>query len=362
MSSPELRIDQLSGLPVILAPGRGERPEGFMTRTSESKGSADCPFCEGREERTPPEVYATRPGGEPDSPGWTTRVVPNLYPALADPKAAHANQDSGGIDRELDSHSGGVMGDAGAFATAGDPLLESRRAGDPNLFVAKPARGAHEVIVNSPAHATAMAELSEEQLAAAVETWRERMRAHADASYVQLIVNEGGGAGASLEHTHAQLYALDFVPAAVARERERVGAYAERTAGGSLLSDVLVEVVRRQDRLVAIDDEAALICPWASRSPFELRVVPRTAAASFAEDSTGAAMIHTALRLLAERFDDPPELNLWVRTAPRGADNFHWHVDVAPRLSIKASFEFATGVDINTYPPERAAADLRECL
>ena len=101
------------------------------------------------------------------------------------------------------------------------------------------------------------------------------MRAHAEASYVQLIVNEGGGAGASLEHTHAQLYALPFVPAAVARERERVGAYGERTAGGGLLSDVLVEEVRRGERLVAIDDEAALICPWASRSPFELRVIPR---------------------------------------------------------------------------------------
>jgi len=363
VSSPELRIDQLSGLPVILAPGRAERPEGFRTRAREPKGPESCPFCEGREERTPPEVFATRAGGgAPDTGGWTTRVVPNLYPALDGPKIADANQDSEEIDRELDSHSGGVMGDAGAFATVGDPLLESRRSGDPNLFVAKPARGAHEVIVNSPAHATAMGELSEEQLAAAVATWRERMRAHAGASFVQLIVNEGGGAGASLEHTHAQLYALDFVPAAVARERERVGAYAERTQGGSLLSDVLVEEVRRQDRLVAIDDEAALICPWASRSPFELRVIPRTAAASFADDTAGPAMLHTALRLLAERFDGPPELNLWVRTAPRGAEHFHWHVDIAPRLSIKASFEFATGVDIVTYPPERAAADLRECL
>ena len=130
------------------------------------------------------------------------------------------------------------------------------------------------MIVNAPEHVTAMAELNEEQFAAAVATWRERMRAHADASYVQLIVNEGGGAGASLEHTHAQLYALPFVPAAVARERERAGAYAERTAGGGLLSDVLVEEVRRSERLVAIDEEAALICPWASRSPFELRRDP----------------------------------------------------------------------------------------
>ena len=117
------------------------------------------------------------------------------------------------------------------------------------------------------------------------------MRAHADASYLQLIVNEGGGAGASLEHTHAQLYALPFVPAAVARERERAGAYAERTAGGGLLADVLVEEVRRGERLVAIDDEAALICPWASRSPFELRVIPRREAAGFEDDTAGAAMI-----------------------------------------------------------------------
>jgi len=218
------------------------------------------------------------------------------------------------------------------------------------------------VLINAPQHLTAMAELDEEQFTAAISTWRERMRAHADASYLQLIVNEGGGAGASLEHTHAQLYALPFVPAAVARERERVGAYGERTAGGGLLSDVLVEEVRRRDRLVAIDDEAALICPWASRSPFELRVIPRREAARFEEDEGGAAMIRKAMRALANLFDGPPELNLWVRTAPRGADQFHWHVDIAPRLTVKAGFELGTGVDINVYPPERAASDLRECL
>ncbi len=188
------------------------------------------------------------------------------------------------------------------------------------------------------------------------------MRAHSESSYVQLIVNEGGGAGASLEHSHAQLYALPFVPAAVARERERAGAYGERTAGSGLLSDVLVEEVRRGERLVAIDEEAALICPWASRSPFELRVVPRREQPRFEEDEGGAEMLRTALHVLAARFDGPPELNLWVRTAPRGAEAFHWHVDIAPRLTVKAGFELGTGIDINVYPPERAAADLKECL
>lgn len=273
--------------------------------------------------------------------------MPNLYPALAD-GSEHTQ--------------GTLQGEAGAFASTGDPLLESRRAGEPDLFASRPALGGHEVIVNGPEHLTAMAELGDEQFATAVATWRERMGAHSDASYVQLIVNEGGGAGASLEHTHAQLYALPFVPAAIARVRERMGAYRERTGGGGLLSDILVEEVRRRDRLVAIDEEAALICPWASRSPFELRVVPRREAASFADDTAGGAMIRMAMRLLAARFDRSPELNLWVRTAPRGAEHFHWHVDIAPRLTVKAAFELATGVDINIYPPERAAADLRECL
>ena len=294
-------------------------------------------------------------GGEADTPGWTTRVVPNLYPALAD-AGATGNPAGRGVES-------GTAADAGAFASGGDPLLASRRAGEPDLFAARPATGAHEVVINAPQHATALAELSDEQVAAAVETWRERMRAHSDAPYVQLIVNEGGAAGASLEHTHAQLYALPFVPVAVARERERAGAYRERTAGGGLLGDVLAEEVRRGERLVAIDDEAALICPWASRSSYELRIVPRAQSPSFAEDTTGAAMLGRAMRLLAKHMDGPPDLNMWVRTAPRGGqEGFHWHIDIAPRSAVKAGFELGTGVDINTYPPERAAADLRETL
>jgi UDPglucose--hexose-1-phosphate uridylyltransferase len=275
-------------------------------------------------------------------------VVPNLYPAL-------------GADAAT-APGGSPQAEAGSFSSSGDPLLTSRRSGEPDLFSARPATGAHEVLINSPRHVTAMAELSDSEIADAVATWRERMRAHSGASYLQLIVNEGGGAGASLEHTHAQLYALPFVPAAVARERERAGSYAERTAGAGLLADVLVEEVRRKDRLVAIDDEAVLICPWASRSPFELRIVPRRESGSFEKDTGGAAMIATAMRVLAARFGAPPELNLWVRTAPHGADQFHWHIDIAPRLTIKAGFELGTGVDINVYPPELAAGDLRECL
>lgn len=305
-------------------------------------------------------------GGDPNTPGWTTRVVPNLYPALVDEEGPQADGErSGPAPGHRDTSRAGTgtgNRDAGAFASAGDPLLESRRAGEPELFASRPATGGHEVIVNAPEHVTTMVELSDDSFAAAIDTWRERMRAHADASYVQVVVNEGPSGGASLPHTHAQLYALPFVPAAVARERERFGAYSERTTGSSLLSDIVVEEVRRRERLVAIDDEAVLICPWASRSPYELRVVPRRPAGRFEEDASGAAMLHRALRALAARFDGSPDLNLWVRTAPRGTEHFHWHIDVAPRLTVRAGFELGTGVDINVYPPERAAADLREAL
>lgn len=359
----------MSGLRTILAPGRAERPNQFgaasAKRQGEGGGAAreSCPFCEGREDRTPPETYALRPGGgAPNGPGWLTRAVPNLYPALGTP-AAEPNGGSGATPGPNEPAAvGGTEGEPGAFTSSGDPLLASRKAGEPDLFSSRPAAGAHEVIINTPEHVTAMAELSEEQFGLAVATWRERMRAHADASYLTLIVNEGGGAGASLEHSHAQLYAVPFVPPDVARERERAGAYRERTAGAGLLADILVEEVRRRERLVAIDDEAALICPWASRSPFELRVIPRREAGRFERDETGAAMIRTAMRLLSARFGGPPELNLWVRTAPRGDDAFHWHVDIAPRLTTHAGFEMGTGVNINVYPPEQAAADLRECL
>jgi UDPglucose--hexose-1-phosphate uridylyltransferase len=125
---------------------------------------------------------------------------------------------------------------------------------------------------------------------------------------------------------------------------------------------VATEEVRRRERLVAIDDEALLVCPWASRSPFELRVIPRRPAPRFENSEGGAAMIATALRGLREALGAVPQFNLWVRTAPQGAEEFCWHIDILPRLTTRAAFELGTGVEINVYAPERAASDLREAL
>jgi UDPglucose--hexose-1-phosphate uridylyltransferase len=248
------------------------------------------------------------------------------------------------------------------LASSIDPLAASARGAEPDLFRSQPATGAHEVILSAPEHATSLAQLSAERLAGAVAAWRERMRAHAGAAYRHLIVNEGPDAGASLEHSHAQLYAFGFVPAAIARERERTNAYYDRTMGAHLLQDVATEEVRRRERLVAVDEEVLLICPWASRSPFELRLIPRRPSPRFEDDEGGAAMIATALRALGGALGEVPQLNLWVRTAPHGVEEFCWHIDIVPRLTIRAGFELGTGVEINIYPPELAAADLRQAL
>ena len=189
------------------------------------------------------------------------------------------------------------------------------------------------------------------------------MRAHADAACVHLLVNERREGGASLPHTHAQLYALPFVPAAIARERERFGAYATRTMGGNLLADLVQEEVRMRDRIVAIDDDAVLMAPYASRLPFQLMLVPRRPQARFEDDGpTGAALLHDALLRLRRRLGASPPLNLWIRTAPRGADSFCWRIDILPRLTILAGLELGTGLNLCVVAPEVAAQELRRRL
>lgn len=335
---------------MLIAPGRSERPDQFPKSEWQPHGKDGCPFCEGNEDKTPPELEldADRaPGTEPDGPGWQTRVVNNLYPVLVpEPEAGDPQANDA----------------SGAFASTADPLLASARRAEPDMFSSRPAHGAHEVIVNSPDHLLSLGDLSPEGLESAVAAWRRRMVFHENAPYTQLILNQGPASGASLEHSHAQVSALPFVPAAIARERERFNSYRERTAGASLLGEVLREEIRRGDRLVAIDDEVALICPWASRFPFEMRIIPRRPQPRFEKDEGGAAMLGKAIAALTGIFGDPVQLNLWVKTAPRGVEHFHWHLDLIPRMEASAAFAMATGVDINNSSPEIAAAALREAI
>jgi len=352
-----VRIDPLSGHRTIVAGERSLRPGGEpRCAPPDAIDPENDPFAEGHEQRTPPELYAVRPAGGPaDSPGWTVRVVPNLFPALV---SANGAREEGGADGGAAS-GGDAAGAARAGARAGGLLARAGR-GAPDLFESLPASGAHEVIVNGPQPVLSLAQLPVEQVVSAVEVWRERMRAHAGSAYLQLIVNERREAGASLPHTHAQLYALDFVPATVARERERAGAYTTRTMGQSLLGDLVAEEVRRRERIVAIDEEAVLMAPYASRLPFQLMLAPRTPRARFEDDGpSGAALLHDGLCRLARYLGSSPPLNLWVRTAPRGAKDFCWRIDIVPRLTHLAGLELSTDVNLNIVEPERAAAVLR---
>ncbi len=329
---PEIRIDPLSGHRTIIAGDRSRRPGGAPGCSPPDPIDPEGdPFAPGHEDRTPPELFAVRPGaGGPNTTGWTVRVVPNLYPALTS-----ADED-------------------------GHKNVPNPRDARAELFSSLPASGSHEVIINGPQSVLSLAELPAEQVAAAMDVWRERMRAHPESAYVQLIVNERREAGASLPHTHAQLYALDFVPALVARERERFGSYATRTMGQNLLEDIVAEEVRMRERIVAIDDDAVLLAPYASCLPFQLMLVPRRPAARFTDDGpTGAALLHDGLSRLARRLGSSPPLNLWIRTAPRGAEHFCWRIDVMPRLTHLAGLELSSGLNLNIVAPEHAAELLR---
>ncbi|HUB76763.1 MAG TPA: hypothetical protein VL977_06890 [Solirubrobacteraceae bacterium] len=314
---PEIRVDPLSGLRTIIAPSRAARP--IATRVERGVDPASDPFGPGNEDQTPPQLYAAPSDGE-----WQVRVFDNLYPAL----------------------------DAGAL----EPAADARR----ELFTALAAAGAHEVIVNTRRAVRALAELEPAELGRAVEVWRERMRTHAGAACLHLSVNEGYDGGASIPHSHAQLYALDFVPALIARERERFEAYATRTMGGNLLGDLVQEEVRRGERVVAIDDEGVLIAPFASWLPYQLMLAPRRPRPRFEDPGGGCeGLLHDALGRLARLLGASPPLNAWVRTAPRGAEHFCWRIDIVPRLSGLAGLELGTGVHLNGIAPEQAAAELR---
>jgi UDPglucose--hexose-1-phosphate uridylyltransferase len=306
----ELQRDELTDRWVLLAPGRAIRPHTFPAPASSAPAPAACPFCTGNEHTTPPEVFRTGTGA-PDTAGWRVRVVPNLYPIV------------GGDD-------------AGPGAT-----------------------GAHEVVVLSPAHGHSFAQLDEAQAAEVLTVLRDRARHHLAAghAFVQVVINHGHAAGASIEHPHAQVVALDVVPPAVEQAVERFAA-----AGHDL---VVADRDGAGEDLRVVDGPVAAWCPRAGSTPYEMRLALRTPGPGFdrlddSDVSRVAEVTRSVLARLAVATGDAP-YNLAVHTAPPGAalDAFHWYAEVQTRMAVVAGFEQGTGILVNTVPPELAAKQLR---
>jgi UDPglucose--hexose-1-phosphate uridylyltransferase len=257
----------------------------------------------------------------------------------------------------------GTRPDGGPLDPTFEPVLDPRApepepTAYPDLFWAGPAAGTHELLeIGEPV--TSLGELSPERVAGVMDGWRARMRAHGDAACLHLFADERLGMRAS-----AQLLALEFVPALIARERERFRGYATRTMGGNLLADLLQNEVRLRARLIAVDAEAVLLSAYAAQVPYQLMIVPRTPRMRFEDDGPiAAAMLHDALRRLGAVLGAIPPLSLWVRTAPQGSEHFCWRIDVLPWLPnalAGGGLESGAGLAYNPVSPEAAAIALRD--
>jgi len=328
---PELRKDPITRRWVIIATERAARPTDFPPGDPIPNNGALCPFCEGHEAKTPPEIAAIRrPGTAPNTPGWEVRVVPNKFPALRIEGSTAMNADG------LYESMGGV--------------------------------GAHEVIIETPQHALQPATMSAGQLASALWMYRERYRdldGDERFKYLLLFRNHGRSAGASLSHPHSQLIALPIVPKQAVEELEGAQAHFARE-GRCIYCDILKQEAAAAARVVWENEEFVAFAPFAAWCPFECWLVPKRHEASFGNlgdaqlPALAEAMQHTLGRLY-HCLSDPP-YNYIVHTAPYDAKVghfYHWHIEIIPRLSQVAGFEWGSGFYINTVPPEDAARYLR---
>ncbi len=329
---PELRKDPITGRWVIISTDRGKRPSDFVRESVQIKGNGFCPFCYGNETKTPPEVLAYgRNGSGKDTPGWSIRVVPNKFPAL---------QIEGDLDREGEG-----------------------------LFDRMNGIGAHEVIVETPDHQSTLATLPEKAVEEVLWAYRDRMldlKNDKRFRYILLFKNHGEAAGASLEHTHSQLIALPIVPKRVREEVDKSKHYFEEKER-CIFCDMIRQEVETGSRVIGENEYFIALAPYAPRFPFETWLLPRQHSSAFENHQSPIyASLARLLRDLLRRLDavlNRPAYNYVVHTSPIGEEineHFHWHIEMMPKLTKVAGFEWGTGFYINPTPPEEAARFLRE--
>jgi UDPglucose--hexose-1-phosphate uridylyltransferase len=327
---PDLRRDPITGRWVIIAAEQALRPSQFVRQPVRFKGGA-CPFCPGNEASTPNEVLAYRPAGERNMPGWNLRVVPNKFPVL-------------GVEGDLDRHAEGIY---------------DRMNGV----------GAHEVIIESPEHEQTWATLPEKRIEDALYAFRDRaldLKKDARFKYVIVFKNHGELAGASQEHVHSQIIALPIVPRNVVQELKGAREYFN-LKDRCIYCDIVRQEAKDGTRVVLENDHFLVIAPYAPRFPFETWVIPRKHDSAFENsDPHRYASLAQAMKKLCGKMDkvlDYPAFNLVFHSAPLHdppTEHYHWHIEVMPRLSKVAGFEWGTGFYINPTSPEESARFLRE--
>lgn len=333
----ELRKDPIIERWVIVSPDRGLRPHDFAHH-EEVSVTRECPFCEGKEGKTPPEVYALRESSSSDGPGWKVRVVPNMFPALS-----------------RDAETGG-----------------SRNG----IYECMNGVGAHEVIVETPDHDKRLEMHTPESLRLVFDTYRQRLeelgkdeRFH----YIIIFKNEGKQAGASLSHPHSQLIATPVTPKRV--KEELIGARNYyRSEGRCLFCDIIDEERASGERIVRESEDFIAFCPYAARFPFETWIMPKRHSPDYHDitgeelDGLARIVIDTMKRLSGVL--NKPQYNYILHTGPvRYAHedywstldaDWHWHMEIMPRITDIAGFEWGTGYYVNPTPPEEAARYMRE--
>ena len=338
----ELRHDPIQKRWVIIASERGRRPIELHRGDEADAGTrSSCPLCPGNEGRTPPELLTLPPVARPGDSGWDVRVVPNKFPAL---------RIEGELDRRGHGHYDLING-----------------------------IGAHEVIVDTSAHGTMLADLPTPELALVLRAYRERLRdlqRDPRFRYVLIFKNHGARAGASLYHSHSQLIATPVTPRTVAVELSTAREH-YATKERCLFCDILHQELQEQDRIVALDEHYVTFCPYASRFPFEMTLMPRRHSHDFAAlDESGLRRLARHLREVLARMNESlgrPPYNFLLHTAPNTessvrragywttlSSDWHWHLEILPQLTSVAGFEWGTGFYINPTPPEKAASYLRK--
>jgi UDPglucose--hexose-1-phosphate uridylyltransferase len=319
-----LRLNPLTGRWVTISAERAARPSALAPRSLpvEAPPVDPCPFCPGHDDELtlpPIETY----GSDGD---WQVRVVPNRYPAFS-----------------------------------GTEPMVVRNLGP--VFSEATASGRHEVLVLTQDHRASWADLDDKQAGVVMGALRDRVEDHAATAgirYTQVIVNHGREAGASLDHPHAQLLGIPFVPQELNEEENAF----RRFVGGCLLCTTLEAEVEAGHRSVVEDDLVVAVCPFWSGVPYELLVIPRAHEghldhAKPADVTAVGRVLADVLRRLRGVVGEVAYNVVFHGQPVRHESPYHWHAHVFPRLTTRAGFEQGTGVLINVVPPEQAAADLR---